>query len=303
MNPLTSLLSRASQGEARKDYESLLPTFPLGTSIPKRIWRIFIAQRPDVPVPELAQQTEANLRSLNPDYEITMADNAFVEHFIRENYGELIWQYYLRIDPNYGATRADFFRYLLLYKEGGVYIDLKMSFSRPLSETIRPDDKLLLSHWDNLPGEPHEGWGHLGGLESIPRGEYIMGLIPVTAGHPFMREVILAVMHNIDVYNPYIHNSGFEGTLFLTGPVTYTLVAERMKSEGRLSEERGDWREISFVHDLGLIYPVTKLRGLSDYRSNAIPIIPCRNALVRLSNERYFRLLGWYRQRILKRGK
>lgn len=303
MNPLKALLSRLSQGTARKDYESLLPTFPLGTSIPKHIWRIFIAQRPDVPVPELAQQTEANLRSLNPDYEITMADNAFVEHFIRENYGELIWQYYLRIDPNYGAARADFFRYLLLYKEGGVYIDLKMSFTRPLDETIRPDDKLLLSHWDNLPGEPHEGWGYPPGLESIARGEYIMGLIPVAAGHPFMREVILAVMYNIDVYNPHVNHVGFEGTLTFAGPAPYTLVAERMKSEGRLSEERGDWREISFVHDFGLQYLDTKLHGLSAYRSNVIPIIPSSNPLVRSANELYFKLLVWCLQHILKRGK
>lgn len=300
MNPVSQLLSRLSQGKSRADYESLLPTYPEGESIPKRIWRIFIAQLPDTPLPALAEDTEQNLRALNPEYELLLADNAFIERFIREHYGELIWSYYQRIDPSYGAARADFFRYLLLYKEGGVYCDLKISFSRPFCETIRPEDKLLLSHWDNLPGEPHEGWGHLGGLEELPRGEFIMGVIPVVAGHPFLREVILSVLRRIDTYNPHVHNTGFESTIALAGPVAYTLVADRMMKEGRLSLERGDWREISFARDLGLIYPMTKLSKLSDYRSNVLPIVPTPSPLIRIANRAYFKALLWYRLHILK---
>lgn len=240
MNPLTSLLSRLSQGKARQDYDSILPTFPEGQSIPKHIWRIFITQgTKKVPLPEIAIQTEQMLRELNPEYEITVVDNKFIEPFIRENYGDIVWNYYLRIDPSYGAVRADFLRYLILYKEGGIYTDLKVSASKPFRETIKENDRLLLSHWDNLPGEEHEGWGHLEGLEAIPRGEYIMSFITAAPGHPFFRELILEVMRNIDTYNPYIHNTGFSGTLWLTGPVPYTLVAMRMQKDGRLTEESG----------------------------------------------------------------
>ena len=55
MNPITSILSRLSQGKARQDYDSILPTFPEGQSIPKHIWRIFITQgTKKVPLPEIA---------------------------------------------------------------------------------------------------------------------------------------------------------------------------------------------------------------------------------------------------------
>lgn len=302
MNPITSILARLSQGNPRQDYESLLPVFPQGERIPKHVWRIFITQYAEVPLPEIALNTERVLRDLNPEYEITMVDNKFVESFIRENYGDLMWNYYLRIDPCYGAARADFLRYLLLYKEGGVYTDLKVTVSKPLREAIRDSDKLLLSHWDNLQGEEHEGWGHLRGLESVARGEYIMGVIVAVPGHPFLREVILEVMRNIDTYNPYRHNTGFLGTLWLTGPVTYTLIAKRMQKEGALSEELGNWREVSFAHDLGIVYTVTNLRGLSNYRSNVVPIVPAKNSLVAICNRSYFQFLGWYRRQILKQG-
>lgn len=301
MNPLTSVLSRLSQGKARQDYGSILPTFPEGQSIPKHIWRIFITQgTKQVPLPDIALQTERTLRDLNPEYEITMVDNKFIEPFIRENYGDIVWNYYLRINPSYGAVRADFLRYLILYKEGGIYTDLKISVSKPFRETIRENDRLLLSHWDNLPGEEHEGWGHLEGLEEMPRGEYIMGFIPVAPGHPFLREMLVEVMRNIDTYNPYVHNTGFTGTLRLTGPGPYTLVAMRMQKDGRLTEESGSWREVSFVHDLGITYIKTVLKGLSNYRLNAAPIIIASNPIASSLNRMYFNLLSWYRYHVLK---
>ena len=102
-----------------------------------------------------------------------------------------------------------------------------------------------------------------------------MSFITAAPGHPFFRELILEVMRNIDTYNPYIHNTGFSGTLWLTGPVPYTLVAMRMQKDGRLTEESGCWREVSFAHDLGMIYTQVFLKGLSNYRKNASSDHPC----------------------------
>lgn len=302
MNPLATLLSRLSQGEARQDYASLLPQVELGTTIPKQIWRIFLTQKPGTPLPEIARETEAKLRSLNPDYALTIVDNAWAEQFIRQEYGEVVWSYYQRIDASYGAARADFLRYLILYRFGGVYVDLKVSFASPLDKLLKEDDKLLLSHWDNLPGQSHEGWGHLEGLEAFPRGEFIMGVIPVVAGHPLLRSVILRVMQHIDIYNPHQQNTGFSGILWLTGPVLYTLVVEDLLQRGELNEARGDFREVNFVEDLGMVYPLMKLSGLSDYRSNVAPLV-ATSSWVDSLNRGYFQALAWYRHRILKQGK
>ncbi len=38
--------------------------------------------------------------------------------------------------PRYGVVLADIFRYLVIYNEGGVYLDIKSTVNRPLDEII-----------------------------------------------------------------------------------------------------------------------------------------------------------------------
>ena len=56
-------------------------------------------------------------------------------------------------------ARADFFRYLLVYQLGGVYLDIKSSLDKPLKDVLRAEDQFILTHWDNRPGEQYEGIG------------------------------------------------------------------------------------------------------------------------------------------------
>lgn len=77
---------------------------------------------------------------MNPGWEHRLYDDADIEAFIRESYGDEILAYYHRIDRRYGAARADLFRYLLLYRLGGVYLDIKSTTVRPLDEVLRPDE-------------------------------------------------------------------------------------------------------------------------------------------------------------------
>ena len=64
-------------------------------------------------------------------------DDADINEYIGRAYGERLLGEFNRISPSYGATRADFFRYLLLYREGGVYLDIKSSMERPLDEVLQ----------------------------------------------------------------------------------------------------------------------------------------------------------------------
>ena len=74
----------------------------------------------------------------------------------------------------------------------------------------------------------------------------------------------------------------------------------RMQRDGRLTEESGSWREVSFVHDLGITYIKTVLKGLSNYRLNAAPIIIASNPIGSSLNCMYFNFLSWYRHHVLK---
>ena len=134
---------------------SRMPEFAQGSTIPRIIHQTFYERT-------LSPELQANvdrLRALNPGWEYRFYDDADIAAFIRENYPPLIWAYYQRIDSRYGAARADLFRYLLMYKVGGVYLDIKSTAMRPLDTVLCPDDRFILSKWHLPDGEyEHRDW-------------------------------------------------------------------------------------------------------------------------------------------------
>lgn len=132
-----------------------LPQFAEGRSIPKIIHQTF----PDHALPAAIEDNVQKMRLANPGWEYRLYDDEDIPRFIGTEYGAAVLARYQRINPKYGAARADLFRYLLMYKVGGAYFDIKASLERPLDAVIRADDRYLLSCWDNEAGQLHEGWG------------------------------------------------------------------------------------------------------------------------------------------------
>ncbi len=198
-----------------------LPTQEMGTAIPKTIHQTYshVSKLP----PALADNI-AGIKALNPGWTHILYNDVDIESFILQNYGDRILQYYHRIDAIYGAARADLFRYLLMYKKGGVYLDVKSSIVRPLDETLLESDRYLLSQWHNGKGEQHANWGLHRDLHGIIEGgEFQQWFIACVPGHPFLKAVIENVLSNIDRYNPELHGVGKPGVLRVTGPIAYTL--------------------------------------------------------------------------------
>jgi len=195
-----------------------LPAVPPGVRIPKIIHQTFRSHD----LPEELRANVAAMEAMNPGWEHRLYDDADIEAFIRQSYGKEILAYYNRIDPRYGAARADLFRYLLLYRLGGVYLDIKSTTVRPLDETLRPDDVYLLSHWRNHADGPRAGWGMHGELEATGRGEYQQWHVICAPGHPFLKAVIEQVLQNIDAYRPWRQKLGQHAVLQVTGPIAYT---------------------------------------------------------------------------------
>lgn len=129
-----------------------------------------------------------------------------------------------KISPEYGAAKADLFRYLLLYSEGGVYLDLKSTTLGPLSAVIKDNDTYILSTWENSPGEEFEGVGHWEKFGVA--NEFQQWHIICVAKHPFLAAIIEQVVSNIDSYNPFLVGIGAIGTIRTTGPVVYTKVIQ-----------------------------------------------------------------------------
>lgn len=185
-------------------------------------------------IPKLIHQTVADktslnqtfldnidlLKQLNPSYQHMIYDDGDIPAFIKKTYDASVYGYYERINPNYGPARADFFRYLLLYEMGGIYLDIKSICTKPFDEVLTSPD-YLLSHWHNKRGERYEQWG-MHRKYGVPN-EFRQWHMATPPKHPFLKAVIAEVMRNIE---HYVHGGdntvGKIGVLRVTGPIAYT---------------------------------------------------------------------------------
>ncbi|MEM8514923.1 hypothetical protein RCH14_004278 [Massilia sp. MP_M2] len=243
------LLNTKSSIENRSE-KYPVPVFAMGDHIPKLIHQCFFGARTFTE--ELANNVE-RIKALNPGWTHIRYAEPMMKKFILENYGATILRYYERINPNYGAARADLFRYLLLYKVGGAYLDIKSTMTRPFDDFIAPSDRYLLGQWDDPDNLDRLGWGMHKEIAHVAKGEYQQWHIICAPGHPFLRAVILSVLANIDRYLPWRNDTGAHGTFRLTGPVAYTLAIHRLTTTQpyRLIDSR----------DSGLVYSILDQRS------------------------------------------
>lgn len=174
-------------------------------------------------LPDELESIARDLRLRNPDWEYRFYDEKARSSFILKNYDSEVYSIYNSINPSYGAARADLFRYLVLYKEGGVYLDIKSSCLVPLSDLIDENDEFFISNWPNLKGEEFYGAGLLKELKGLEHGEYQQWYIISKPNSPFLEAVIDKVLSNIKKYTPWKIGVAKVGVLRLTGPIPYTL--------------------------------------------------------------------------------
>jgi mannosyltransferase OCH1-like enzyme len=236
-----SQLARSNLNQV-KDY-GYIPALPVGNTIPKIIHQTYFSAK----LPEAIQANVDSLRALNPDWEYRFYDDADIDAYVKKNYPNL-FSTFKKLNPAYGAAMADFFRYLVMYKEGGVYLDIKSSMSKPLNEIVKPDDQYVLSYWKNDVGDEMENIGKYVDIPD-PLGEFQQWYIITVAGHPFLKSVIETVSHNVENYNPFLNHGGHLGTFRVTGPIAYTLAILPLLNQYPHRFERSN-------HDIGLIYNI-----------------------------------------------
>jgi inositol phosphorylceramide mannosyltransferase catalytic subunit len=164
----------------------------------------------------------AKLREMNPDWVYKFFDDAEMKDYIRRNLSSEEWHNLEHINPKYGVVLADLFRYLVIYNEGGIYLDVKSTAKRPLSSAIDPDVHYVISQWPNKLGQRFPGYGLHPELASIHGGEFQQWNIIAEPGHPFLKSVIKQVLHNIRTYTPGQFGTDAYGVLRVSGPIAYT---------------------------------------------------------------------------------
>ena len=161
-------------------------------AIPKVIYQTYSSKSK---IPWLAKFHIRQMRRMNPEYEYQFYDDAAIENFIRKEFDEDIYQQYLKI--TIGAAKADFFRYAILLKKGGIYLDLDSRIAGNLDNWIRPEDNAIIT------AERHPGM-------------FVQWALVYDKGHPFMQKTFENVLDNIknNRYPNDIHK--------MTGPTVYS---------------------------------------------------------------------------------
>lgn len=222
-----------------------LPELECGGTIPKIIHQTY----GNGPMPKALEDNLDKLKINNPNWILKLYRDEDVFSFIESNYSNYVLKQFLRINANYGAARADLFRYLLMYKVGGVYLDIKSTLERPLDEVVNADDVFLLSTWQDEATPQYNGWGKHGAIKDLPGGEFQQWHIASAPGHPFLKAVIENVLQNINMYDPYFHGVGKTGVINLTGPIAYSLAIAPLLPKHK-------YRLVKSKTDVGFVYTI-----------------------------------------------
>lgn len=107
--------------------------FQRGFLIPKLVFRTgrYIVDELPKEVIELYESEMAK----NPEYTLYYFDDNDVDNFVILEYGILMFDWMSKLIPK--AFQADFWRYLILYKYGGLYLDFTMHTLVPFDEIIK----------------------------------------------------------------------------------------------------------------------------------------------------------------------
>ena len=223
----------------------LVPVFAEARSIP----RLFHQTYSGGPLPSEMCRNIDFIRNINQGWTYRFYDERARQNFIEDHYGAEVLSLYLRLNPEYAAARSDLFRYLALYRLGGIYLDVKSAALRPFDSILRPGDGYLLSQWKNREGEDFAGWGLHPELAGIEGGEFQQWFIVAVPGHPFLRMVIAHVLSNIERYVPGIHRTGAYAVFRVTGPIAYSLAIAPLLKHSR-------HRFVDATDDLGFSYSI-----------------------------------------------
>lgn len=104
--------------------------------IPKIIWQTFKTNQ----VPLIMRDYVDSWITKNPEYKYRFFDDQDIQNFLKTHFPDY-YEPYNRI--KFGSSKADLWRYLIIYKYGGVYADLDCRCNNSLREWIKPDSQFV----------------------------------------------------------------------------------------------------------------------------------------------------------------
>lgn len=111
--------------------------------IEKNIYQTYFTKE----LPNSIVQIIEQLKYYNPCYSYHFFDDKDIYEFINDTFDQQIVDAYNKLQI--GAAKADYWRYLVLYKNGGVYLDIDSFINCPIDTIIDDNDKALFTRERN----------------------------------------------------------------------------------------------------------------------------------------------------------
>jgi mannosyltransferase OCH1-like enzyme len=154
---------------------------------------------------------------LNPDYNIVWYNNCDREKFLKKFYIGDVYNAYKTLKP--GAFKADLWRLCVLYKFGGVYVDM---FSVP-----------MMSIKNMIKGCLKETKNFISVLDSTKVNAIHNGFIICERNHPFLKQTIDDIVENVK--KRYYGSS----SLYCTGPILLARSINRVLKKNKNIHKKG----------------------------------------------------------------
>ena len=92
--------------------------------IPLHIYQTWHSKK----LPPKMRECVEKLKKDNPEFKHHLYDDSMCRKYIKQNYSKDVLDAFDKLVP--GAYKADLWRYCILYKEGGIYLDIKFQCTK-----------------------------------------------------------------------------------------------------------------------------------------------------------------------------
>jgi inositol phosphorylceramide mannosyltransferase catalytic subunit len=217
--------------------------------IDNNIFQIFLNQD-EVPVEILENITK--LKLLNPNWKYYLITDENVDENIKIFDDEKFSEVYYDINDNYPAVKSDLLRYMLLYKYGGVYLDIKSFISKPIDDIIT-EGKINIYKWCFLEYPLVCGW-----RRKMDEFEIAQFILMYPNGNYFLRTLLDNIYNK---FTEYKTNKTLKQIVFeFTGPIIYTNTISSIK-------DKDNSVVLYNFKDSGIIYNVLKHNHKDYYKT------------------------------------
>ena len=143
-------------------------------------------------------------KRLNPYYNYYLYDDNEIDTFVNKYFPGKIADCYNKL--NIIVAKVDFWRYLVLYKYGGVYLDMDSTINISLNKLLQNNDKAIITYENNLDC-------------------YVQWALIYSKEHPILKRTIELICNNIK-------NNSFPNNIHkMTGPTVYSKAINEIHSE------------------------------------------------------------------------